>query len=164
MKRGLIFGNALFVGMRSKMKKHVDEILRYIAVFIFLLALFTLLSGCADLKQYLKEADDLYNKPYYKGTDKQRPEDIAGYYEDNMPDTPENDKAQLLYDRLKKDGWNVNITEQRVKVTRKVVSIDGRRLWPTASGASYDWNDWQSNIKHTEKTIKELGDKFEEND
>jgi len=143
-------------------RRYVDTILRYIAVFVFLLALFVLLSGCAELRQHLKDADELYNTPYYKGEDKQRPEEVAGYYESNFPDTSANDKATMLYEKLKKDGWNVNITEQRVKVTRKIVSYDGKRVWPTTATTNkeYTWEGFQLDMEKREKIVRELESKL----
>jgi hypothetical protein len=108
----------------------------------------------------MKEADTLYNSPIYKGENKQRPEDIAGYYASNMPDTDKNDKAVMLYDRLKKDGYDPNITEQRIKITRKVVAIDGKRIWPTDSNKVETWDDFNANMKHMNDTMKEAKKDF----
>jgi hypothetical protein len=128
------------------------------------IVLFVILSvslcGCAELTQYMKESDDLYNSHCYRGENKQRPEDIAGYYASNMPDTDKNAKAVMLYDQLKKDGYDPNITEQRVKITRKIVAIDGKRIWPTESSKVETWDDFNKNMKHLNNTLKEAKEDF----
>lgn len=118
------------------------------------------LSGCSELTQYMKESNDLYNSHCYKGENRQRVEDITGYYVDNLPDTSENDKADILMKRLKENGYDPQIAEQKVKVTRKVVTIDGKRVWPTTSNKVYDWNDWQASMDHMNDTLKEAKKDF----
>jgi len=121
--------------------------------------------GCAEVRQHLREADDLYNAKYYTGKDKERPEDVAGYFESNMPDTDDNMKAIMVYDRLRDQGYDPQLSEQRAKVTRKIVTIEGKRIWPTESNQINDWDDFDARMKHMSNTLKsaqeDFGDKKE---
>jgi hypothetical protein len=115
----------------------------------------TLLSGCG-IQKYLKEADDLYNRPCYRGEDKEMPEEVASFYESNYSDTSDNDKAVMVYERLKKQGWDVDIIEQRVKVVRKIVTWNGRRIWPCSYHEAYSWSEWSANMKQRSQSLKGL--------
>lgn len=145
------------------MKKFFKEIIKYILWFILFLVLFVLMSGCSSVTNYLKEANELYERPCYRGDDRISPRDMASYYTTNYPDVSDNDKAVMLYNRLKNDKWEVILEEKEVIVKEKIVLWNGIKIWPINNEIKEEIStvdSLQNSLKQTAEDLDELGDRF----
>ena len=79
----------------------------------------------------------------------------AGFYESNYPDCNKNQKAQMLYDSMIKNGAKGVTLEKKVyKVQVYHVYYNGTQLWPTEHQTAWKPRDLSKRLRELETFFK----------
>lgn len=115
------------------MSRVFDGFIRIVLSLIFvyfIVATVLSITGCAMIREQIAADKKLMATPYYDGSDKIDPYDRASYYASQYPTCTPSEKADMLYQCLKREGHDPIMMETARIVIDKSIMLNGEKIWP----------------------------------